>query len=184
MNYELRIKNTLKKISNFEFRISNFLSVSKKQKGFTLLIAVVISSLLLSIGMAILNSTLKGFELSILVRNSQFAFYAADSGLECALYWDIKGEIFATSTEPVDMSPPVKNCAGSADIRTIWTISNRIANGALTTLRLDFPNSYCAIVAVKKSDSSPYTTIESRGYNTCTSGDPKRVERAIRITYD
>ena len=57
----------------------------------------VISSLLLSIGISIYNITLKELILSSYGRNSQFAFYAADTGLECALYWNIK-DAFSTTT--------------------------------------------------------------------------------------
>ncbi|GMU74464.1 MAG: hypothetical protein AMXMBFR44_6610 [Candidatus Campbellbacteria bacterium] len=56
--------------------------------GFTLFYAVLISSLLLAVGLAVLNITYKEFVLSSGARDSETAFYAADSSLECALYWD------------------------------------------------------------------------------------------------
>ena len=64
--------------------------------GFTLLFAVLISSLLLTIGIAIFNITFKEVILASQARESQFSFYAADSGLECALLWDKQHPGFST----------------------------------------------------------------------------------------
>lgn len=52
--------------------------------------AVLTASLLLAIGIAIFNITYKEFILSSGARESANAFYAADTGLECALFWDLK----------------------------------------------------------------------------------------------
>ncbi|MBP9771847.1 MAG: LamG domain-containing protein [Candidatus Pacebacteria bacterium] len=60
--------------------------------GFTLFYAVLTASLLLAIGIAIFNITFKELILSSGARESANAFYAADTGLECALYWDLKHE--------------------------------------------------------------------------------------------
>ncbi len=62
--------------------------------GFTLFYAALVSSLLLAIGLAILNITLKEFVLSSGARDSETAFYSADSALECALFWDNTLRIF------------------------------------------------------------------------------------------
>ena len=60
----------------------------KTQSGFSVLFASLIGSLVLSIGMAILSITLKQISLASSSRESQRAFYAADSGVEFALYLD------------------------------------------------------------------------------------------------
>src|ERR1700733_8237439 len=83
---------------------ANFVKkIYPQDKGFTLLFAVLVSSLILAIGLSVANLTIKEIQLSGTGRASQFAFYAADTGSECALYWDIKGDngesIFATSTD-------------------------------------------------------------------------------------
>ncbi len=59
-------------------------------RGFTLFYAVLMSSLLLALGLAIFNITYKELILSAGARESAIAFYAADAGLECALFWDRK----------------------------------------------------------------------------------------------
>ena len=65
--------------------------------GFVLSFAVLVAGILLSIGLAIFTITLKELILSGSGRESQFAFYAADTGGECALYWDIKHAGFSGS---------------------------------------------------------------------------------------
>ncbi|MEI6528757.1 MAG: hypothetical protein WCO10_03785 [bacterium] len=62
----------------------------REDKGFALLFAVLISSLLLSIGLSIFSVALRELSLSTAARQSVYAFYAADAGRECAMYWDIR----------------------------------------------------------------------------------------------
>ena len=54
---------------------------SQVTKGFVLPFAVLISGILLSIGLAVFNIIMKEVLLSSSGRESQFAFYAADTGL-------------------------------------------------------------------------------------------------------
>lgn len=65
--------------------------ISKEEKGFTLLYAILVSILVLSVGASIISITLKQTILSNSSRDSQLAFYASNTGIECALYWDIIG---------------------------------------------------------------------------------------------
>lgn len=60
------------------------------QRGFTILFAVLIASIMLAIGIAIFDITVRELRLSSVARESQFAIYAAETGVECALYWDSK----------------------------------------------------------------------------------------------
>ena len=46
--------------------------------------------LALSIGIAIYDLTIRELDLSATATQSQYAIYAADTGVECALYWDIQ----------------------------------------------------------------------------------------------
>lgn len=59
-------------------------------QGFTLLVAMIVTALILAIGFSIGSIILKELALSASGRQSQVAFYAADSMSECALYWDKK----------------------------------------------------------------------------------------------
>ncbi len=152
-----------------------FLLVANKKErsgGFTLLIASLMASLVLSIGIAIYNISLKEVILSSAGRESQFAFYAADGGTECALYWDLKNGIksaFATTTlSDISCNEQTFSDVGGATGRSVFTVNFP-------------PEPYCAIVTVLKQATS--TVIESRGYNTCETGDPRRVERALRVQF-
>jgi len=171
------------------------------KKGFTLLFAVLISSLLLSIGIAILDLTLKEFLLSSAGRESQFAFYAADDAMECALYWDhnipggISGSSFATSTATeLTVNPADLKCNGIQ-------LANYVSAPDVTSAVTSFDVSYavpteedvnvrpCAkIVITKTSSSTPdgiatATQIESRGYDTCDTSNPHQTERGIQSNY-
>lgn len=61
------------------------------KKGFTLLFAVLVSTLVVSIGATIISIALRQTILSGTSRESQFAFYAANTALDCAHYWDTIG---------------------------------------------------------------------------------------------
>lgn len=154
------------------------------RRGMTLLLAVVVTSLLLTIGISIMNITFKELVLSSTGRESQFAFYAADSGLECALYWD-RNQQFPTSTDSA--SPSSLYCADVDITASDWNVSNQTSNSATTQFRINFPaGPYCVDVWVVKDSSNPSTPntrIESRGRNTCDTSNPKRVERALRTAY-
>lgn len=74
------------------------MNISKQQKnkrGFVLLFAALVSSIILLVSVGIFNSVQKEVILSSYARESQRAFYAADSALECALYADIKGVVIS-----------------------------------------------------------------------------------------
>lgn len=60
-------------------------------RGFALLYAVMTSSIILAVGVSLISITLKQLSISTLGRESQYAFYAANAGAECALYWDFHG---------------------------------------------------------------------------------------------
>ncbi len=68
----------------------NYLNNNRKEKGFVILIAIVISGLLVSIGMFIANVAYKELLLSTSAKASQKAFFVADSVMECAMRHDIR----------------------------------------------------------------------------------------------
>jgi hypothetical protein len=61
-----------------------------KTGGFTLFYAMLVGSLALAVGLAIYDLTIRELDLSATATQSQYAIYAADTGAECALYWDGK----------------------------------------------------------------------------------------------
>ncbi|OGG72597.1 hypothetical protein A3A38_02905 [Candidatus Kaiserbacteria bacterium RIFCSPLOWO2_01_FULL_53_17] len=87
--------------------------------GYALTLAIVVSSVVLSIGLSLLNIVQKELILSATGRDSQFAFYAADAGLECVLYWDLgnpTGSIFPESSIDDDAPPAVGTMCGTTDL--------------------------------------------------------------------
>ncbi len=79
------------------------------QRGMTLFIAIIIMSILLFISFAVVNIAIKGTLFASSGRDSQFAFYAADAGMECALYWDARSNVFTDTEDDSEIS-----CAGIA----------------------------------------------------------------------
>jgi hypothetical protein len=62
----------------------------KNKNGFSLLVAVITTSMFLIVSFVVANVALKQLVLSRANQESQYAFYNADSGTECAVYWDLK----------------------------------------------------------------------------------------------
>ncbi len=141
---------------------------TNNKKGFTLLLAVLITSIILGMSVGISVFIIRELLISSIGRESQKAFFAADSGVECALYWDLKQNAFATS------STRVISCAGSSP-----TVGG--ASG-ISEFDLAFTNGACSRVKVDKTIPSS-TTINSAGHNICNLSDPNRVERSLQISY-
>ncbi len=59
----------------------------KDQKGFALLLALIVSSVVLAIGLSILNISVSQLTLSSTARESEYAFQAAHAGVDCMWYW-------------------------------------------------------------------------------------------------
>ncbi len=158
-----------------------------KTKGFVLLYAVLLSSVILTIGLAILDIVILQQNLAGTQRDSALAFYSADTALECVLYWDYKQNDF-------DKSPGNNGKNVSCDGVQASLVSESADPGKnspwVYVMRVDFLDGRCANVAVTKTwgpgNTLLRTEIESRGYNTsCPSAGtvPRRLERGVRITY-
>ena len=61
--------------------------VTQHNSGFALLLTLIVVSVVLSIGLSLLDITLKQLVLSGTARDSEIAFDAAYAGVECAEYW-------------------------------------------------------------------------------------------------
>lgn len=98
-------------MNNFQFSIFNL----QKKRGFALLIAVIFMSVMLSFGLALGSISYKQQVLASDAVESQYAFYAADAALECALYAD-QGQaesLFSYPTPTAPASAPVITCDGA-----------------------------------------------------------------------
>lgn len=89
-------------------------SVLSKTGGFFILYAILFITVTLTIGMGIFDIVLKQISLSGVDRESIRAFYAADAGVECALYGDTAlSNIFSTTT------PGTIDCNGDSTALTV-----------------------------------------------------------------
>lgn len=150
----------------------------KKNKGFTLLVAIVTTSLLLIVSFAVINVAFKQLLISSSNLDSQYAFYATESGIECAQYWDLVG-----ATSPFDPYVSASNISCNNQSVLPTRVVDLVSNYSTSTAQFNMPRGACFIVTVvKHMGISTTTKIDSRGYNTCAA-TIKRVERGITITY-
>jgi hypothetical protein len=168
----------------------------KKEKGFALLFAVLVGSLVVTMGMAIATIAIKELMLSAIAREAQYSFYAADTALECALYLDYKGdggdgkEVFLSYSHQILPNTVTTPCAGqtitltslssefgSTDAyKTKMTVSG-IVNGGIS------PGSATVIIEKKDETNLRTITVRSYGYNTSETNSILRVERALEVKY-
>ena len=167
--------------------------LKQKANGFTLLLSLLVISIILSVGLGVFDVMTKELKLSGIGRESQISFYAADAGIECAYFWDIKHPHEAESYFDLDNNKVDSiKCGDEGDVFDKEfkdeTSSFSFNMGEGTTQK-------CAKVSVSKIIGKEYqdvgdgknykditTTIESRGYNyLCGSNSPHKVERAIRV---
>ena len=162
------LRRTSRRASNFQLPTG----------GFTLLYAALISSLLMIIGFSVFRLTLKEIQLTSTVKDSQSAFYAADVGIECALYWDF--QTVRSAFDPTDTTTHTIGCVGAQKDITGGGGPNQTF---LWSIGLP-DSSYCIELLVRKRTVPVRDTrVESRGLSSCDAANPRRVERAIEVRY-
>ena len=146
------------------------------QRGFTILLAALVASLVLSLGISVFSIAQKQLILSSTGRDSQYAFYAADTAAECALYWDVRHDFFGTSTPAV--SP-------ECDELPLEVEGSR--TGYPYSLDFEFePNGYCARVTVTKNTVHPRTLIRANGFSVPCDDIPtsgRALHRSVELSY-
>jgi len=172
---------------------------NRGEKGFAVLFSVMLASFLITLGISIFSISLKEIMITTSTRDSQVAYYAADSARECAIYWDIKQGAFppcfdsngnfidCTETSNPSTKPTITCNGVDMDINfshpqyvstVYWTGANAIID--FFKYSVDNINSPRADVKIFKdySTGNIRTTIEAYGHNTGIMG--RRVERGIR----
>ena len=170
------------------------MNIFHSHRGIALLIASLISAVVISIGAALFSLVQKQVTLSSVARESQFAFYAADTGAECALYWDNRFNYFtATTTAP---SGAVCDTATLSVVRP-----GAVSYPYVSTFQFQ-PNGKCVLVTVTKCDgtitngvcthdvvNTPppiHTSIRSDGYNVaCAATTTSKIalQRSVQLNY-
>ncbi|SRR6266481_7084728 len=151
---------------------------SSSRRGFTLLIAVILSTVVLTVGLSLLDVAYKQVILSSTAKQSQAAFYNADSALECALFYDQKSDAF-------DFTAP----AGAGTIScnnlpvTNFVNTDKDALRRITVFTVPCTASGISATTTVYKYANGHTSLYASGFNTCNSNDPRRVERGLKATY-
>ncbi len=156
---------------------------SNPQRGFALLVAIVLSTVALSITLALTSLAFKSLLLASSARESQYAFYAADSALECALYFDSHSQnrfIYSTGQAAGIVCGGISTYGGSGNIPGVTSSGTTKFESSWFTVN----GSDCARITVYK-ESSGATTLFGTGVNVACSDleNPRAVERGLRATY-
>ncbi len=148
-----------------------------RQNGMAILLAVVVSSVVLIMAMSLANVAMKELILTSTTSNSDYAFYSADTGADCALYWDLT----TTTSNFVTSSPANIYCAGGANSIPIEFTNSGSINVYHFTFVINTKE--FADVTLTKDMSNGNTTVVSLGYNTNLPNSSGSVERREEITY-
>lgn len=168
------------------------MSLSKKsQKGFVILLAVVISASILMIGAGIFGSAFKQTILASTSTESQIALFVADTGMECALYT----EFINAGVWDMCAGEPIQN----------WQVGQNGNCSAVNPVLCSYTFTYqlpgtpgCGKVSVERNTEQSGapggigTSIVARGYNFCTENNGQLgpdtnnstlVERRLEVWY-
>jgi len=167
-----------------------FPDASSRNRGFTLLLAALVASVVLALGASIFSIAQKQITLSSLGRDSQFAFYAADTAAECALYWDLRNSSFA-DLETVDtFTQAAIQCDGVSVLPTFEEIDGSV----ITVFRIENlfevadeeESGNCVDVTVSKNPEKPFTVIRADGYSlpcALLSESGRSLQRSVELKY-
>lgn len=165
--------------------------IRRPSGGFTILYAILLTTVVLTIGLSLLSVLIQQISLSGAQRESGASFYVSDSGMECALYWDISADAFRSgSAITCDGNSPLAPGIIVTTGIPLTPPSPPLANDTYV-FNVLFPDG-CANISVIKtintaSSTVASTTIQSRGYNTncppAASIKPWRLERGLETNY-
>lgn len=147
------------------------------------------------LGSSVFSIAQKQVKLSSIGRDSQYAFYAADTAAECALYYDIRFQAFGETTPAPTTIVCDKNASGG-DLSVDTTVTTN-GTAATSTFTMDFfardivngvpaDGSNCAQVTVAKNPTAPHTVIHADGYSTSCdtiTTSPRSLQRSVELRY-
>ena len=167
------------------FNLRNYFFVKKAgtTSGFTLLLAVVISGTVLSIGLTLSVITVKELTISGTFRDSMLAFYASESGGECARYWATKDVNYFKDDSS---NPPIK-CNNQIISPIVGSIApNPPDISPYPTFSFDYSpgggDAYKTEVTVIRKPGIRNEDVESKGYNTYIGGHNVQRYRKINVS--
>lgn len=105
-------------------------SRTKNTAGFALLMTLMVIAVVISVGLTVLDVTIKQVRLSADSRDSENAFQAASAGIECAQYWR---RIASTTMEntAATLSTVTAGCFGATALNSAATQVQRTSAGVV-----------------------------------------------------
>lgn len=175
-------------------------------RGYTLLFSVLVATIVLGVAVFIVDVSRKQYELSVAARNSIYSFYAADSGIECAVNsanWT-NPDGFASTTGGTLTCGSGTMTLTSVGVPSIYPASIITGNAANPIrqqtgyISLNYSGGGATVkpcaqltftTGINPVTSEPMTIVDSRGYNLCVESpsvlpdisNPGTVERALRL---
>jgi hypothetical protein len=167
-----------------------FLKISKikEKKGIALLFTVMLSAILLLVSLSIVDISSKEAIFNTSARNTNDAFFAADTGIECALLND--KDPLSTPFDPANSLTGV-TCGGSTITFSASDPTHYYWEFQITDL--GDSGLACAIVSFKRNIdpnlATDFTTLISRGYHNATVNgfcvpNVNSVTRELEVIYE
>lgn len=161
------------------------------KRGIALLVTMIFMSVMLAFGLTLASLGYKQSVLASTAAQSQYAFYAADAALECALYADQKQQAFLYDTHDATHEPDpaiiAENCGGTYVADAPVNDYEYTASQLIFSERISFDgNTRCADVTVYKT-SDDRTYLYAEGYNvscaTVSANTSRVVVRGLDVKY-
>lgn len=164
---------------------------NQNQKGYAILFTLVIVSAVSVITAGLTNTIYKQMILSSITKDSQAAFYQADTASDCALYADsveYKNYLLDPETSIFSKANPANPWpCGGMDL-VITPTDGNLYKGYDLKLSDETSSDPCFSINVEKvtTGNGPdmkviKSTITAKGYNICDKKNSRTVERAIEI---
>lgn len=143
-------------------------------RGFALFYVIIMISIISTIAFGLASITYKQKFLSSLAYDSQAAFYAADAGMECALFNN--ASVFAQDNQIncYDIAPQKFGqflSLSKTPIGSIWTTTSR--KEACFSIELRPPS----------PPADPRLSFIAKGYSTCQQNQVRYIERTLRAYF-
>lgn len=158
--------------------VTNPTKIKPRTSGFALLLTLIVVSVLVAIGLTVLDLSIKQIRLSTNAKESETAFHAANAGVECARYWrrmasstmeaggNISPTCFsvtASNISPTSIVSNPPNAAYKYDYQFSWGAKPRCTK--VSTLVI------AAVATTTVNDMQDYFSGYPENSKTCTAGE-------------
>lgn len=169
----------------------NTFKTNNKNKGFVVLISIIIVTIVATLGAGILNIALKDLIISNFQKEATKALFASDAGIDCAVGYDTNNPMSLFSAFSNSFQTTTDNIKCNGIYLEVTSHVSSTCNGnpcIITTLfapsssllgqPLELGNGSCVFIEIQKINTGVLTEdtiITSRGISSCTGS--RRLER-------